>query len=144
MSKETTFEAFFKEAEKQDAYWVERAVLEFTEELLAHMERENISRAELARRLGKKPPYVTKILRGTTNFTMDSMVRIARAVGCQYRSHLQPEGARTQWFDLLDSPRTGHAIFESPDQWEAVKNDYVEHRVAANVEVTDDSITAAA
>lgn len=144
MSKGTTFAAFFKEAEKQDAYWVERAVLEFTEELLAHMERENISRAELARRLGKKPPYITKILRGTTNFTLDSMVRIARAVGCEVRTHLQPEGVRTQWFDLMDALRPAHAVFASPDQWEAVKNDYTADVPVSNEEVPDDPFASAA
>lgn len=144
MSKENTFSTFFKKAEKQDAYWVERAVLAFTEELVAHMERENISRAELARRLGTEPPYITKILRGTTNFTLNSMVRIAHAVGCEMQTHLQPEGAQTQWFDLLDAPTSSHAALKSRADLAEINKAYAVPNSMYHEETSDDPITSAA
>jgi hypothetical protein len=69
MSEQTTFRSLLEEARKSPEYWVERAMLEFTEELIGLMESKKISRAELARRLGRNPAYMTKILRGSTNFT---------------------------------------------------------------------------
>ena len=82
----------FAEAKRASAHRIERAALEFTEDLVRAMERENVSRSELARRLGCKPAYVTKILKGATNFTLGSMVRIASALGFKLRTQLQEEG----------------------------------------------------
>lgn len=45
------------------------------------MKKEGVSNAELARRLGKSRQYVTKILQGNANFTLESLVQIARALG---------------------------------------------------------------
>jgi transcriptional regulator with XRE-family HTH domain len=44
----------------------------------------------LAEKIGSSPAYVTKILRGETNFTLDSMVKIATALGCELTIGLRP------------------------------------------------------
>jgi transcriptional regulator with XRE-family HTH domain len=49
-----------------------------------------MSNVELARRLGKSRAYVTKVLRGTTNFTLESLVRIGRALSCEVELDLLP------------------------------------------------------
>ena len=48
------------------------------------MDAQDISKAELARRLRKSRAYVTKILQGNANFTLDTLVQIGRALGCKY------------------------------------------------------------
>ena len=45
------------------------------------MEANGVSRGELARRLEVSPAYITKVLRGNVNFTLDSMVRLVRGAG---------------------------------------------------------------
>jgi transcriptional regulator with XRE-family HTH domain len=57
---------------------------EISEQIHEAMEREEVKPAELARRLGKSRAYVTKILQGNANFTIDSLVQIARALGYRY------------------------------------------------------------
>ncbi|MCE9615080.1 MAG: helix-turn-helix transcriptional regulator [Lentisphaerae bacterium] len=94
MEKHSDFQTFFKNAGESPAYWVERAVLEFTEALVTRMASAGVSRAELARRIGCSPAYVTKILGGRTNFTLESMVRIASAVGCGLRIGLDAQRKR--------------------------------------------------
>ncbi|PYS47601.1 MAG: hypothetical protein DMF68_15600 [Acidobacteria bacterium] len=47
------------------------------------MKQKGASNVELARRLGKSRAYVTKVLQGSTNFTLESLVKIARALDCQ-------------------------------------------------------------
>ena len=84
------FKSLLAEAQKDHAYWVEGAILEFTEDMVNRMEEQGISRSELARRIGVSPAYVTKILRGSTNFTLDTMVKVARALDCEFRCRLQP------------------------------------------------------
>ena len=81
--KSRTFPELFQEAERHEDYWVAGAILEFTEGVVREMERQGISRTELAKRLGATPAYVTKILRGKVNFTLATMVRLARALDAE-------------------------------------------------------------
>lgn len=87
-------------ASRKDPYWVADAIYTFTEELNRITEVGGISRAELARRLGTSAAYVTKIFRGDVNFTVESMVRLARAVEARLHVHLALEGHQVRWFDV--------------------------------------------
>ncbi len=69
---------------------IERAKIDFTEELLAQMEAKGISRTALAESLGVKPARITALLRGTNNFTLETMVRICRAIGTKYTHCIEP------------------------------------------------------
>lgn len=98
---ESTFKEFFRKAEESLAYHVEGSILDFTEDLCRVMAEKEVTRAELARRIGTSPAYVTKILRGNSNFTLSSMVRVAFALGSEVRIHLSPRGSMTHWKDDL-------------------------------------------
>jgi transcriptional regulator with XRE-family HTH domain len=88
--KAKSFPELFREAENHEDYWLAGAILEFTEDVVREMERQGISRTELARRLGATPAYVTKILRGKVNFTLATMVKLARALDAEL--HVQLAG----------------------------------------------------
>ena len=75
-----TFSSLLVRAKERDSYWTARAVHGFTEDLCRLMKQRGVSKAELARRLGSSPAYVTRVLRGNTNFTIESMVRMVRAL----------------------------------------------------------------
>jgi transcriptional regulator with XRE-family HTH domain len=96
-----SFEQFFQQAEKREGYWVERAKLEFTGEVLAEMDKAGISRRELASRLGVQPGMVTRLLSGKNNFELATMVRIALALNCEFSCHLRRAGTSTVWLDVL-------------------------------------------
>ena len=96
-----SFADLFAEAEKLPEYWAAGLEIEFTEELCRVMEERGISRAELARRAGTSAAYVTKVLRGSTNFTLATMAKLARALGMEVRLHLALRGSRTVWKDEL-------------------------------------------
>ncbi len=63
----------------------QRAMRGFVSDTLRRMEARDMSRVELANALGASPAYVTKILRGDVNFTLESMAKIAHAVGGRLR-----------------------------------------------------------
>jgi transcriptional regulator with XRE-family HTH domain len=88
-----SFKDLFESARKRDEYWIARYKLEFTEQLQRLMEQKRETRASLARKLGKSPAYLTKIFRGNVNFTMESMVRLVRALGGSLRIEMESEGA---------------------------------------------------
>src|SRR5436305_12498574 len=92
--KPKSFPELFEQAERHDDYWVAGAILEFTEGVVREMERQGVTRTELARRLGATPAYVTKILRGKANFTLETMVRLARALDVRLHVQLAAEAGQ--------------------------------------------------
>jgi plasmid maintenance system antidote protein VapI len=86
--KKKTFENLYKEAERQDDYWIARRALDFTEGIVQVMTDMKVTRAELARSLGTSQAYITKLLRGDVNFTLGTMVRLARALDAELRLSL--------------------------------------------------------
>ena len=83
-------ETLLTKARASLAYDTEGAKLEFTEQIVALMDRAGVTKSALAARLGVAPAYVTKVLGGTTNFTVESMVKIARALGAELHLQLDP------------------------------------------------------
>lgn len=98
------YQKLFRDAEASSEYWAEVAIGDFTEEICRLLAEKPTTRAELARRLGTTPAYVTKVLRGNANFTLASMAKIALALESQVRVHLAPKGSYTIWKDLLGEP----------------------------------------
>ena len=104
-------DALFGDSAKREGYWVELAKIDFTEEICKRMDELGITRKELAERMGSSQAYVTKVLRGNANFTIESMVKIAKALDSEFRSVLQPEGKVVSWF-LFDQTKQAPADLE--------------------------------
>lgn len=85
-----SFRELFDEARQSETYWEERAVLDFTEDIYGRMQALGLTKSQLAERLGTSPAYVTKILGGGANFTLKTMVRLARALDASLDMHLTP------------------------------------------------------
>lgn len=94
------FNKLLEQSKQSPEFRTEKAILGLTEEILSQMERQNVSRTELARRLGKNPAFVTKLLRGDNNFTFDTVVRIARTLEMEFVPHMMPEGWHSRIFDF--------------------------------------------
>jgi transcriptional regulator with XRE-family HTH domain len=92
-------QAALKAARKTPEYRAEGASIEFTNAMVARMRQVGISRSELAARIGVNPAYISKILRGDTNFSLETMVKIATALDSQFRCHLEPAAAGSQKLD---------------------------------------------
>lgn len=102
--KKKSFGEVFEKAKERDTFLAAQIILEFTEGLYDLMERQNISRVEMAKRLGTSPAYITKILRGDINFTIDSMVRLAKAAGGIVQVHVGPQEI-TRWVGIVEGQR---------------------------------------
>jgi transcriptional regulator with XRE-family HTH domain len=92
--KKKTFKELFEESRKRDEYWIAHTKLEFTENLRRLLEEKKETKAGLAKKLGKSPAYITKIFRGNVNFTLESMVRLVRAMGGKLKIELEPEATK--------------------------------------------------
>jgi transcriptional regulator with XRE-family HTH domain len=83
----------------------EDLVLDITGEMCALMDEQKVSRSELARRIGVKPPHVTRLLQGQDNFTLRTLTRIARALGSVVRCTLAPAGSVTRFVHSFEGGR---------------------------------------
>lgn len=72
-------------------YWAWAAKFEFVVALNKVMIEKNITRSDLARLIGKSPAYITKVMSGDTNLTIESMVMFSRSVGMRFLPAIQPE-----------------------------------------------------
>ena len=97
------WDRMFKEARQTVDYWVEGPIVQFTEDVCVLMDKQGVSRAELARRLGTSRAYITKLLGGDANFTLETMTKVAMALGAAVHVHVAPQDAVVRWKDVSAS-----------------------------------------
>ena len=98
------YDEFVGRSQNQRLLEQESLILEATELLSRLLESEGITRAELARRLGKSKAYITQLLRGSSNLTLRTLADLGCVLG--YRMRLQAQNASSgTWFALTDVPR---------------------------------------
>ncbi len=105
MSKKS-FAALYEKLESTPAYQAEKVAVAFLAELNALMRQHKVSNAELARRAGVSPAYITKVFRGPSNLSIETLTKLADAIGCRVHFHLANHGADVRWFDLIKGPRS--------------------------------------
>lgn len=78
-------------------YLQEGAIMAVTDLIEEAMETEGVSRAELARRLGKSKGWVTQLLDGEANKTIRTVADVLAVLGYAYHSSHEPirVGSRT-------------------------------------------------
>jgi len=109
------FRDFVAKAQTSVDYWVSAPITEFIEDVWRLMEEQKVSRAELARRLGTSRAYVTKLLGGNANFTLQTMTKVAMALGSQVHVHIAGRDVLTRWIDEMPSQERA-ASSEAPKQ----------------------------
>jgi transcriptional regulator with XRE-family HTH domain len=82
MSPRTDYEAFeSSSAENRRLLRQEELILEVTEALASALSREDVTKAQLAERLGKSKAFVSQILAGGRNLTLRTVADVANALG---------------------------------------------------------------
>ncbi|MFH0953519.1 MAG: helix-turn-helix transcriptional regulator [Verrucomicrobiota bacterium] len=71
------YEGAFEKAREQLGYWQEDILLTVARRIIDEMDDQDVSRAELARRMDVSPAYITKILRGHANLSLESLASVA-------------------------------------------------------------------
>lgn len=92
-----SFSAIFNKAERSHIFWEEMAILGFTESVLEQMEILGMSKKDLAEKMNVSQAFVTKMISGRNNFTFKTVVKVARAVGCEFIPQLRQTKEAGQW-----------------------------------------------
>ena len=98
----------------------ERLILDVTEQLAGALENSGVTRAELARRMGRTPGFVSQVLSGGRNLTLRTIADIAGAlalrpsfeVSCE-RTYV-PARPRAAMGVHEDTHEIGHWILRRP------------------------------
>jgi transcriptional regulator with XRE-family HTH domain len=77
---ETLTEKLTGTPQKMRLYQQERAILEMTEIICELMQEQNVTRSELAKRLGTTKGYITQLLDGRTNMSIRTMSDVFAAL----------------------------------------------------------------
>lgn len=111
-----TFEQMFHDMEESGDLYVEWAKNNIAEQIFTAMRREDVKKAELARRLGKSRAYITQILQGNVNFTVESLVRIAIALDSRFEVKISPKCVLHHWEYPHESSHAGaETTYESDE-----------------------------
>ena len=88
--KALNFDEMLRKAKASPDYYAEGLRIAIGDQILSEMQKLRITQKELARRLEAKEPRVTKILRGHSNLTIESMATVAFALGMEWECNLAP------------------------------------------------------
>jgi len=86
----TTIERFLATPENRRVYEQERLIVDVTELLASAMEAQDLSRAQLAQKLGRSKAFVTQLLRGTQNMTLRTIADVFSALNYRLVLHAMP------------------------------------------------------
>jgi transcriptional regulator with XRE-family HTH domain len=76
------------------AWQEERVIFEITERICELMEQQNVSRSDLAARLGTTRGYISQLLNGTSNMTIRKICDVYLALGRQFHATDRPINVR--------------------------------------------------
>jgi len=79
--------------------WPSLPLLEFTVALARAMQANGMKQSDLARILGVSPPYISSVMSGNENLTVEQMSRLAEAVGGSLHITIAKKGVRIRWVE---------------------------------------------
>jgi transcriptional regulator with XRE-family HTH domain len=86
-------------ARNTDAYWLGRVKLNIATQLQDHLKAAGITQDAYAQKLNVKPPQVSRMLNGQGNPTLETLVKMGRALGYVPRVTFVPVAAQEAGFD---------------------------------------------
>jgi transcriptional regulator with XRE-family HTH domain len=89
------FNAKLTKLKRDPEYVAEALALDIVEQVLLHMEEQGITRSQLAERMKVSRPYITQVFDTPPNMTLETVARVALAVGTTPVVSLNPIAAST-------------------------------------------------
>jgi transcriptional regulator with XRE-family HTH domain len=98
MSTERWFTDLLDSLKDDFDFRLETIILNLTEQIAKKMEEEGISRKKLADLLNVTPPAVTKVLNGTSNFTLKTLLSLADALELDFHVEFRAKDAKPAYY----------------------------------------------
>jgi transcriptional regulator with XRE-family HTH domain len=103
--------------------WPSLALMEFTMALAKAMAASDMKQKDLAEALGVSSPYISSVMSGNENLTVEQMSRLAEAAGGSLHLTIAPKGLYVRWVeDAVEEPATETATAPALHGREAALN----------------------
>lgn len=124
-----SFQDLFDSAKDRLSYQVEKAKLDFLVSVNRLIREKDASKKEIATSMGCSPSGLSRILGGEQNFTIETMVRLARAVDGEVHIHVARKGSRVHWVEEVLTPVAASHAPVSTEQRAGAKAwiDFIKH-----------------
>ena len=106
---------------------LENLILDITEEVCRAMEEKGIGRAELAEKMGVSRAFISKLLNGTPNLTIKTLMKIAVVLDREMSVRMPPAGFTTHHLYVPIEGRSFEYKLAPPDEnmpWRLGKTSY--------------------
>lgn len=80
------YEQEYQKAKKTPYFKAMRAILDVLSDVSRIMKEKHLSKKDLAEKMNVSPAYITKIMRGSENLSMETIAKIAVAMDCEIKS----------------------------------------------------------
>ncbi len=97
MSNKQQSLAWLKNAKHRNSYWIEKTKNDVAVKLEKLIKQSNLTKTQFAQRINASSAYVTKMLRGDANLTIETMVKASRALDCELHIHIAHKNHRVSW-----------------------------------------------
>ncbi len=114
MKTKTQFEQLMESPEFRKLYAIEGLVTEAGEFIARLLQEKGVTKAELARRLGKSRAYITQMLSGSANLTVRTLAEVAYALGVEVKLEAVPIEAVEREQPQAELPRPVWKVVEMP------------------------------
>lgn len=104
-----SYRALVRASKETDSYWIEHAKHDFAFGLNQQLKRSGMVNTGLAKKLGVKPPYISKVMRGDENLTIGTMVKLIRATGGRLHLQVSDQQDGMRWFQVVSEKRNSFA-----------------------------------
>ena len=104
-----SYRALVRASKETDSYWIEHAKHDFAFGLNLQLKRSGMANNDLAKKLGVKPPYISKVMRGDENLTISSMVKLIRATGGKLHLQVSDKQDGMRWFQVVSGRKNSFA-----------------------------------
>ncbi|MFN7138209.1 MAG: multiprotein-bridging factor 1 family protein [Limisphaerales bacterium] len=82
--KASPFQALVAHIKETSERLTGEAVVEFRNAVLRNMKVSGVSRLELAHRMAVHPSYITKVMKGDMNISIETVAKICHALDCEF------------------------------------------------------------
>lgn len=117
-------ENFFKGAEKRPSYVSAKMCLKVAKNIERVMGEQQINNSALAELMGCSKAYITKILRGDANLTIETLAKLSIALNCepiiQLKTKTKSNSDWASWVELLELQAASQRLNEVTSEWSKI------------------------
>ncbi|MCF8056079.1 MAG: helix-turn-helix domain-containing protein [Desulfocapsa sp.] len=101
-----SFKELWDNIEDDEQYLIEKNILDFTLQLHQLMEKRGVNKTELASLYGSSQAYITKIMKGNANFTLETMTKLVNVIDGKLTIHITGKEEKNQkWFRVIEGKK---------------------------------------